>query len=143
MRIEHDLLGEKSIPDDAYYGVQTARAMENFHISGVPLSQYPDLIRALAIVKRIPAAYKRCTAAGAPGVNCFFSSSSVPSTSEITSSTRSFAAFITGNYRPAATVASYGGRIGSGSQHCEALRCPPNSWETAEAEAGSMPQQSV
>ena len=51
MRTEHDLLGEKSIPDDAYYGVQTARAMENFHISGVPLSQYPDLIRALAIVK--------------------------------------------------------------------------------------------
>jgi aspartate ammonia-lyase len=51
MRIEHDLLGDKQIPDDAYYGVQTARAMENFHISGVPLSQYPDLIRALAIVK--------------------------------------------------------------------------------------------
>lgn len=51
MRIEHDLLGEKSIPDDVYYGVQTARALENFHISGVPISQYPDLIRALAIVK--------------------------------------------------------------------------------------------
>lgn len=51
MRIEHDLLGEKEIPDDAYYGVQTARALENFHISGVPISQYPDLIRALAIVK--------------------------------------------------------------------------------------------
>lgn len=51
MRIERDLLGEKSIPDDAYYGVQTARAIENFHISGVPISQYPDLIRALAIVK--------------------------------------------------------------------------------------------
>jgi aspartate ammonia-lyase len=51
MRIEHDLLGEKSIPDDAYYGVQTARALENFHVSGVPISQYPDLIRALAIVK--------------------------------------------------------------------------------------------
>ena len=51
MRIEHDLLGEKSIPDDAYYGVQSARAMENFHISGVPISQYPDLIRALAMVK--------------------------------------------------------------------------------------------
>ena len=51
MRKEHDLLGEKLIPDDAYYGVQSARAMENFHISGVPLSQYPDLIRALAIVK--------------------------------------------------------------------------------------------
>lgn len=51
MRTEHDLLGEKQIPDDAYYGVQSARAMENFHISGVPLSQYPDLIRALAMVK--------------------------------------------------------------------------------------------
>jgi len=51
MRIEHDLLGQKSIPDDAYYGVQTARALENFHISGVPISQYPELIRALAIVK--------------------------------------------------------------------------------------------
>ena len=51
MRIEHDLLGDKSIPDDVYYGVQTARALENFHISGVPISQYPDLIRALGIVK--------------------------------------------------------------------------------------------
>jgi len=51
MRIEHDLIGEKAIPDEAYYGVQTARALENFHISGVPISQYPDLIRALAMVK--------------------------------------------------------------------------------------------
>jgi aspartate ammonia-lyase len=51
MRLEHDLLGKKEIPDDAYYGVQTARAMENFHISGVPISHYPDLIRALAMVK--------------------------------------------------------------------------------------------
>src|SRR5215471_11965604 len=51
MRIEHDLIGDKSIPDDVYYGVQTARALENFHISGVPICQYPDLIRALAIVK--------------------------------------------------------------------------------------------
>ncbi|HEV2730387.1 MAG TPA: lyase family protein, partial [Terriglobales bacterium] len=51
MRIERDLLGEKAIPDEVYYGVQTARALENFHISGVPISQYPDLIRALAMVK--------------------------------------------------------------------------------------------
>jgi aspartate ammonia-lyase len=34
-RMEHDLLGEKAVPADAYYGVQTARALENFHISGV------------------------------------------------------------------------------------------------------------
>ena len=51
MRIERDLLGEKAVPDDVYYGVQTARALENFHISGVTISQYPDLVRALAMVK--------------------------------------------------------------------------------------------
>ena len=50
-RIEHDLLGDKAVPLDAYYGVQTARALENFNISGVPLSLYPNLIKALAMVK--------------------------------------------------------------------------------------------
>ena len=50
-RLEHDLLGDKAVPADAYYGVQTARALENFHISGVELRLYPDLIKALAMVK--------------------------------------------------------------------------------------------
>ncbi len=50
-RTESDLLGEKQVPADAYYGVQTARGMENFHISGVPICQYPALIKALAMVK--------------------------------------------------------------------------------------------
>jgi aspartate ammonia-lyase len=50
-RLEHDLLGDKAIPADAYYGVQTARALENFQISGVELRLYPDFIRALAMVK--------------------------------------------------------------------------------------------
>ena len=50
-RIEHDLLGDKAVPADAYYGVQTARALENFHISGVRLSLYPNLIKAFAMVK--------------------------------------------------------------------------------------------
>ena len=50
-RVEHDLLGEKAVPADAYYGVQTARGLENFHISGVQLRLYPDLIKALAMVK--------------------------------------------------------------------------------------------
>src|SRR4026207_1662187 len=54
-RREHDLLGEKAVPADAYYGVQTARGLENFHISGAPLHLYPDLIKALAMVKH-PAA---------------------------------------------------------------------------------------
>src|SRR5262245_52042128 len=50
-RLEHDLLGDKEVPADAYYGVQTARGLENFHISGVQLRLYPDFIRALAMVK--------------------------------------------------------------------------------------------
>ena len=51
VRIEHDLLGDMAVHADAYYGVQTARALDNFHISGVPLHHYPDLIRAFAMVK--------------------------------------------------------------------------------------------
>jgi aspartate ammonia-lyase len=50
-RQEHDLLGVLDVPADAYYGVQTARALDNFHISGVELRLYPDLIVALAMVK--------------------------------------------------------------------------------------------
>ena len=50
-RIEKDLLGEKEVPADAYYGVQTARALENFQISGVPINHYPGFIEAWAIVK--------------------------------------------------------------------------------------------
>lgn len=50
-RIEKDLLGEKEIPADAYYGVQTLRALENFPISGVNTNFYPDYVKAFAIVK--------------------------------------------------------------------------------------------
>jgi aspartate ammonia-lyase len=50
-RIEHDLLGDFAVPADAYYGVQTARALENFKISGVELRLYPNFIKALAMVK--------------------------------------------------------------------------------------------
>ncbi len=50
-RVERDLLGEKEIPADAYYGVQTARALENFQISGVAINHYPEFIEALALVK--------------------------------------------------------------------------------------------
>jgi aspartate ammonia-lyase len=50
-RTEKDLLGEKAIPADAYYGVQTARALENFQISGVPINHYPGFVEAWAIVK--------------------------------------------------------------------------------------------
>jgi aspartate ammonia-lyase len=51
VRIEHDLLGERSVPADAYYGVHTLRALENFAISGTRICAYPDLLGALACVK--------------------------------------------------------------------------------------------
>ena len=51
VRMERDLLGEKAVPATAYYGVQTARAMENFQISGRTLQDYPELIIAFAQTK--------------------------------------------------------------------------------------------
>ena len=51
VRVEKDLLGEKTIPIGAYYGVQTARALENFQISGVRINHYPGFVEAWAIVK--------------------------------------------------------------------------------------------
>jgi aspartate ammonia-lyase len=50
-RVEHDLLGDLAVPADAYYGVQTARALENFRISGVELRLYPNFIKGLAMTK--------------------------------------------------------------------------------------------
>ena len=40
-RIEKDFLGEKELPDSAYYGVQTLRGKENFHITGIPMAAEP------------------------------------------------------------------------------------------------------
>ncbi len=51
MRLEKDLLGPKEVPADAYYGVEAARALENFQISGVKINQYPGFVEAWAIVK--------------------------------------------------------------------------------------------
>ena len=51
-RIESDLLGELQVPAQAYYGVQTQRAINNFKISGQTLSQFPEFIKALGYVKK-------------------------------------------------------------------------------------------
>ena len=59
MRIEHDLLGEREIPDNSYYGIQTLRAVENFSISGIKLSLYPQLITSFAQVKTAAARANR------------------------------------------------------------------------------------
>lgn len=54
-RIERDFLGEKAVPANAYWGVHTARAIENFPISRQQIGSYPDFIRALAWVKKAAA----------------------------------------------------------------------------------------
>jgi aspartate ammonia-lyase len=54
-RREHDLLGDRDVPFEYYYGVQTLRAMENFNISGVQLNFSPSIIEALAMVKEAAA----------------------------------------------------------------------------------------
>ena len=54
-RLEHDLIGERAVPDHAYYGIHTLRAVENFPVTGTPISIYPDLIKALANIKQAAA----------------------------------------------------------------------------------------
>ncbi len=51
-RTEHDLLGERNVPSDVYYGIHTLRAMENFPISGTSIQTYPVLVHSLAYVKQ-------------------------------------------------------------------------------------------
>ena len=50
-RKEHDLLGDRDVPDDALYGIQTFRALENFPITGVAIREFPSLVEALATIK--------------------------------------------------------------------------------------------
>ena len=52
VRIERDFLGEKEVDTQAYYGIQTLRAVENFPITGYRIHE--ELIKALGIVKRQP-----------------------------------------------------------------------------------------
>jgi aspartate ammonia-lyase len=54
-RREKDLIGHRDVPGDAYFGIHTLRAMENFAITGTPIASHPALIRALAKVKRAAA----------------------------------------------------------------------------------------
>ena len=67
-RREHDLLGERDVPDDALYGIQTLRALENFPITGRPVREFPALIEALAAVKEAAALANRDLGLLAPGL---------------------------------------------------------------------------
>lgn len=55
MRVEHDSLGERQVPESCYYGIQTLRAVENFNVSGIPISSNPELIFSLACIKQAAA----------------------------------------------------------------------------------------
>jgi aspartate ammonia-lyase len=59
MRLEKDSLGEREVPVDAYWGIHTARALENFPITRRAISNYPDLIRGIARVKQAAARANR------------------------------------------------------------------------------------
>ncbi len=54
-RVERDLLGSREVPGEAYYGIHTLRACENFAITATPISVHPELIAALASVKQAAA----------------------------------------------------------------------------------------
>jgi len=58
-RTEHDLLGDMELPADTWFGIQTQRAVDNFAITGVPISHFPPLIKALAMVKAATARANR------------------------------------------------------------------------------------
>jgi len=58
-RTEHDFIGEKQIADNAYYGVQTLRALENFNITGIRMNTQPLFIKAFAYVKKASAMANR------------------------------------------------------------------------------------
>ena len=58
-RMEHDFLGDREIAADAYYGVQTLRGKENFHITGMPISREPYFVKAFGYVKKAAAMANR------------------------------------------------------------------------------------
>ncbi|WP_444901185.1 aspartate ammonia-lyase [Microbulbifer sp. SSSA007] len=58
-RVERDLLGEREVPADVYFGIQTLRALENFQITGITVNHFPNLVKALAMVKKAAAQANR------------------------------------------------------------------------------------
>ena len=54
-RIEEDLLGQRHVPADAYYGIHTLRAIENFNISSTTISDVPEFVRGMVMTKKAAA----------------------------------------------------------------------------------------
>jgi aspartate ammonia-lyase len=58
-RFEEDLLGSRAVPEHAYYGIHTVRALENFTISPATIGDVPEMVRAMVMVKRAAAMANR------------------------------------------------------------------------------------
>ena len=58
-RMEHDFLGDREVPADAYYGIQTLRGKDNFHITSIPISREPYFVKAFGYVKKAAAMANR------------------------------------------------------------------------------------
>ena len=58
-RSEHDLHGNADVPESAYWGIHTLRAVDNFPITGVPVGHFPNFVRALVLVKQAAARANR------------------------------------------------------------------------------------
>jgi aspartate ammonia-lyase len=58
-RSEHDLIGNADVPWNAYWGIHTLRAVDNFPITGVPVGHFPEFVRALVLVKQAAARANR------------------------------------------------------------------------------------
>ena len=70
-RSEEDLLGSRDVPQEAYWGIHSLRAQENYQISGRTINEVPELIRAFAQVKKaaapaIPVPPPACSACRGP-----------------------------------------------------------------------------
>lgn len=55
IRSEEDLLGKRDVPAEAYYGIHTLRAIENFYISDQTINHVPEFIRGMVMVKKAAA----------------------------------------------------------------------------------------
>ena len=67
-RVEHDLLGQRELPAEALYGIQTLRGMENFSISRFRLEFYPAFINGLALPDEAKKELLEMTPAGYTGI---------------------------------------------------------------------------
>ena len=78
VRIEHDLLGDREIPAEVYWGIHTLRAIENFKISTQKISDVPQFVRSMVMVKKATAQANGALGAIKPEITAAASTNSRP-----------------------------------------------------------------